>query len=135
MSPVERAQHLRAHAHWRTWAKAHQWRERVAVWDDARDAEMQAALAADITDMRRRHANVGKELLARCILYFEDLTTWKPSELLRLAEFARRMEVGGLVGTDRDLSTGPTAATASTPAGDEWDRLAADLSTTAAVGP
>lgn len=125
----ERALYVRERSQRRIWAKRFDWQARVAAWDDNRDDVMRRALTDAIVEMRRRHANVGHELLARVVVYFDDLTDWRPADLIKLAEFARRLEVAGLVGTDRDLSSTATAAKSSAPLGDEWDRLAADLST------
>lgn len=131
--PEQRAEMLRGGtgARKRGWCKLNRWRERAAMWDDSRDAAMVAALTEAIAEMRRRHANVGRQLLDACLAYLTDLGEWRPADLLKLAEFARRLEVSGLVGTDRDLSSTTTAAKSVHPLhADEWDQLAADMSTT-----
>lgn len=132
-TPDERAAMLRGGtgSRNRTWCKLNDWRARVAVFDDTRAAALANALTEAIAEMRRRHANVGRTLLDACVVHFDRLDEWRPADLLKLAEFARRLEVSGLVGTDRDLSTTTTAAKSVHPlSADEWDVLAADLSTT-----
>jgi hypothetical protein len=127
----ERARFLRTSGAVRGWCRDHDWWARAAAHDDQDDHDYEQSRQERIREVRAFHARKGRELLEVAIARIDEATNWKPGDLVRLAELARRMETTAVMGSHAAM-TGAARAVVSAAGGelDEWDRLAASLAET-----
>lgn len=126
----ERAKRMATHGRDREYAKLDDWYARGAAYDDQQDRDYEHARAEHAREVREFHAKAGRALLSFAISQIRELP-WKPGELVKLADLARRMEMTAVFGSEREIAAVSHAAvTAAGVDADEWDKLAADLAAT-----
>lgn len=125
----ERTRYLRTRGgRERQTAAANDWRARAAAFDDQADRDYETHAAEHIKEVRSYHARVGRAMLEVAVARIELVNDWRPADLVKLADLARKMELAAVLGTERTMGAASrTAVTAFGGDPDEWDRLAADL--------
>jgi hypothetical protein len=127
----ERARSLRSSSQLRVWVKQHDWWARAAAYDDQCDHDYEQARLEHVREVRGYHASVGRELLELAVARLEEVTEWRPGDLVRLADLARKMELTAVLGSASAMTTASRVAIAAAGGDlDEWDRLATDLANT-----
>lgn len=88
--------------------------------------------AARLEAVRKFYAGVGRDLGKLAWSHIKaGMADWKPTDLMRLAELARNLELAAASGTEEQMTTaGKAAAVAVGAPPDEWDQLARDLNAT-----
>jgi len=76
------------------WATLYHWSERAKAWDNEQDRLTRESYTKDILDMRRRHAQIAKEVLDKVRDAFQllDAAELKATELARLLNVASKLE-------------------------------------------
>lgn len=119
----------------RDWAKVYDWYLRAAAYDDKADRDYEQARLEQAREIRSYHARAGRALLNYAVARINQVNDWRPGDLVKLADMARKMELAAVFGAE--TSIGPASRAAVTAAHldvDEWDRLAADLAGTMPQG-
>jgi len=76
------------------WSALYRWPERAIAWDDEQDRLAREAHTRDILDMRRRHAQLAKEVLdkVQAAIQHLDAAELKTGDLARLLDVASKLE-------------------------------------------
>ena len=130
----ERARHLlKMGGTPRAMARVNEWAVRVAAYDDQVDRDYEQARLEHVREVREFHAKAGRALLSFAIGRINKMAeaSWRPGDLVKLADLARKMEMAAVVGAEHEITAvSHTAMVAAGADVDEWDRLAADLAGT-----
>ena len=71
------------------WSAKHNWRERVAAWDEEKDRIIRQDLLRDIGSMRRRHVKLATDMLTKAAQALARL----PDEEIKAADISRMVEI------------------------------------------
>lgn len=116
---------------YRDYAVKHDWYLRAAAHDDKVDRDYEQARLEQARELRAYHAKAGRALLNFAIGRINQVSEWRPGELVKLADLARKMEMTAVFGAEQMIAPASRAAVGATGADlDEWDRLSASLSET-----
>ena len=108
----ERPRFLRRSSATRGWVIKFDWWARAAAYDDQCDRDYELARVEHVREVRAFHARSGRALLELAIGRIDLATDWRPADLVRLADLARKMELTAVFGNEREMATAARAAVA-----------------------
>ena len=131
----KRAKFLRRSSQMRQWVRRWDWWARAAAYDNQCDRNYKQARVEHVREVRGFHARTGRALLEVAVARIDVAEDWRPGNLVRLAELARRMELSAVLGNKVNMAHTARAAMGAAGADlDEWEQAGRGPGGDAAAG-